>query len=148
MEKKGYGTGKRTKRDIGKSLMVINIKQEIIDILQIANRRFMYNPKIGILILGDEMYGKNICSSHSQEFYVSKADGHFDDYSRGWTGVSKSYPHGVIHFAPAVSKEQFDRGFDSLQMFSKLDGVNGDTIIRGFCGLPEQKLSDLLPSSV
>lgn len=58
MEKKGYGTGKRTKRDIGKSLMVINIKQEIIDILQIANRCFMYNPKIGILILGDEMYGK------------------------------------------------------------------------------------------
>lgn len=42
MEKKGYGTGKRTKRDIGASLMVINIKQEIIDILQIANRRFMY----------------------------------------------------------------------------------------------------------
>lgn len=105
MEKKGYGTGKRTKREIGKSLMVINIKQEIIDILQIANRRFMYNPKIGILILGDEMYGKNICSSHSQEFYVSKADGHFDDYLRGWIGVSKSYPHGVIHFAPAVSKE-------------------------------------------
>ena len=82
MEKKGYGTGKRTKRDIGKSLMVINIKQEIIDILQIANRCFMYNPKIGILILGDEMYGKNICSSHSQEFYVSKEDGHFDDYLR------------------------------------------------------------------
>lgn len=62
MEKKGYGTGKRTKRDIGKSLMVINIKQEIIDILQIANRRFMYNPKIGILILGDEMYGKSSVS--------------------------------------------------------------------------------------
>lgn len=80
MEKKGYGIGKRTKREIGTPLMVINIKQEIIDILQIANRRFMYNPKIGILILGDEMYGKNICSSHSQEFYVLKADGHFDDY--------------------------------------------------------------------
>ena len=51
MEKKGYGIGKRTKREIGTPLMVINIKQEIIDILQIANRRFMYNPKIGILIL-------------------------------------------------------------------------------------------------
>ena len=49
MEKKGYGIGKRTKREIGTPLMVINIKQEIIDILQIANRRFMYNPKIGIL---------------------------------------------------------------------------------------------------
>lgn len=46
MEKKSSGTGKRTKREIGKVLMVINIKQEIIDILQIANRRFMYNPKI------------------------------------------------------------------------------------------------------
>lgn len=147
MEKKSYGIGKRTKREIEKNLMVINIKREIIDILQIDNRRFMYNPKIGSLILGDEMYGKNICSSHSQEFYVSQADGHFDDYLRGWIGVSKSYPHGVIHFAPAVSREQFDRGFDSLQMFGKLDGVNGDTIIRGFCGLPEQRMSDLLPST-
>lgn len=147
MESKVYSTGKRTKREIGKALMVINIKREIIDILQIANRRFMYNPKIGNLILGDEIYGKNICSSHSQEFYVSQADGHFDDYLRGWIGVSKSYPHGVIHFAPAVSKEQFNSGFDSLQMFSKLDGVNGDTIVRGFCGLPEQRMSDLLPSS-
>ena len=148
MEKKGYGTGKRTKRDIGKSLMVINIKQEIIDILQITNRRFMYNPQTGTLILGDEMYGKSICSSHAQEFHASQAEGRFDDYLRGWIGVSKRYPRGVVHFAPAVSKEQFDRGFDSLQMFSKLDGVNGDTIIRGFCGLPEQKLRDLLPSSV
>ena len=34
MEKKGYGIGKRTKREIGTPLMVINIKQEIIDILQ------------------------------------------------------------------------------------------------------------------
>ena len=93
------------------------------------------------------MYGKNICSSHSQEFYVSKADGHFDDYLRGWIGVSKSYPRGVIHFAPAVSKEQFDRGFDSLQMFSKLDGVNGDTIIRGFCGTSVRTSLDYYTSS-
>lgn len=148
MDKNNRITSKRTKREIGKALMVINVKREIIDILQIANRRFMYNPKNGSLILGNEEYGKNICSSHSQEFYVSKADGNFDDYLRGWIGVSTGYPRGVIHFAPAVSKEQFDRGFDTLLMFSKLDGVNGDTIIRGFCGLSEQKMSDLLPSSL
>lgn len=35
MEKKGYGIGKRTKREIGTPLMVINIKQEIIDILHL-----------------------------------------------------------------------------------------------------------------
>lgn len=102
MEKKGYGTGKRATREIGTFLMVINIKQEIIDILQIANRRFMYNSKIGILILGDEMYGKNICSSHSQEFYVSKADGHFDDYLRGWIAYPKAI-HVELFILPLLS---------------------------------------------
>ena len=139
---------KRTKIQIEKILMVINVKWEIIDILQITNRRFMYNPQTGTLILGDEMYGKNICSSHAQEFYASKADGRFDDYLRGWIGVSKSYPHGIIHFAPAVSMKQFDKGFDTLLMFTKLEGINGDTIVRGFCSSPEVRLGDLLPSSL
>ena len=131
---------KRTKKQTEKILMTVNVKREIIDILQIANRRFMYNPPTGILILGDEMYGKSICSSHSQEFC--------DDYLRVWIGVSKNYPRGIIHFAPVVSMEQFDRGFDTLQMFTKLEGINGDTVIRGFCGLPEKKMGDLLPSTL
>lgn len=139
---------KRAKRRIEKILMVINVKWEIINILQITNRRFMYNPQTGILILGDEIYGKTICSSHSQEFYASKAEGCFDDYLRGWIGVSKNYPQGIIHFAPAVSMNQFDRGFDTLQMFTRLEGINGDTVVRGFCGLPEKKMSSLLPSSL
>lgn len=75
MEKKSSGTGKRTKREIGKVLMVINIKQEIIDILQIANRRFMYNPKIGSLILGDEVYGKNISVPiHRSSMFQKRTD--------------------------------------------------------------------------
>lgn len=147
MDKKNCKTGKRLKRQVEKILMVINVKREIIDILQITNRRFMYNPQTGTLILGDEMYGKSICSSHAQEFYASKAEGRFDDYLRGWIGTSKSYPHGIIHFAPAVIMEQFDRGFDALQMFARLEGVNGDTIVRGFCGSPEIRLGDLLPFS-
>ena len=148
MDKKNCKTGKRTKRQGEKILMVIDVKREIIDILQITNRRFMYNPQTGTLILGDEMYGKSICSSHSQEFYASKAEGRFDDYLRGWIGVSKSYPHGIVHFAPAVSMEQFDCGFDALQMFARLEGVNEDTIVRGFCTMPEQRMGDLLPSSL
>ena len=148
MDKKNCKTGKRTKRQVEKILMVIDVKREIIDILQITNRRFMYNPQTGTLILGDEMYGKSICSSHSQEFYASKAEGRFDDYLRGWIGVSKSYPHGIVHFAPAVSMEQFDCGFDALQMFARLEGVNGATIVRGFCTMPDQRMGDLLPSSL
>lgn len=110
--------------------------------------RLMYNPQTGTLILGDEMYGKSICSSHAQEFHASQAEGRFDDYLRGWIGVSKSYPHGIVHFAPAVSMEQFDCGFDALQMFARLEGVNEDTIVRGFCTMPEQRMGDLLPSSL
>lgn len=148
MDKKNCKTGKRTKRQVEKILMVIDVKREIIDILQITNRRFMYNPQTGTLILGDEMYGKSICSSHAQEFHASQAEGRFDDYLRGWIGVSKSYPHGIVHFAPAVSMEQFDCGFDALQMFARLEGVNEDTIVRGFCTMPEQRMGDLLPSSL
>ena len=51
---------KRTKRQLEKILMVIDVKKEIIDIFQITNRRFMYDTQTGTLILGDEMYGKNI----------------------------------------------------------------------------------------
>ena len=45
MDKKNCKTGKRTKRQVEKILMVIDVKREIIDILQITNRRFMYNPQ-------------------------------------------------------------------------------------------------------
>lgn len=107
----------------------------------------MYSPQTEILILGDEMYGKSICSSHAQEFHVSKAEGRFDDYLRGWIGASKNYPRGIVHFAPAVGMEQFDRGFDTLQMFTKLEGANRDTMVRGFCNSPEVRIGDLLPST-
>ena len=55
MDKKNCKTGKRTKRQVEKILMVIDVKREIIDILQITNRRVMYNPQTGTLILGDEI---------------------------------------------------------------------------------------------
>ena len=135
------------KRQVEKILMVINVKWEIIDILQITNRRLCTIRKRE-LNLGDEIYGKTICSSHSQGVPCVKSRRLFDDYLRGWIGTSKSYLTGIIHFAPAVIMEQFDRGFDALQMFAGLEGVNGDTIVRGFCTLPEQRMGDLLHSSL
>lgn len=44
--------------------------------------------------------------------------------------------------------EQFDRGFDTLQMFARLEGINGDTIVRGFCNQPEIRLGEILPASL
>lgn len=60
----------------------------------------MYDPQTGILLLGDEIYGKSIRSSHAQEFHESKTGGSFDDYLRGWIGTSRQYPRGIVHFAP------------------------------------------------
>lgn len=51
---------KRIKRQIEDTLMVIRTRLENINILQIKNRRFMYNTQNGTLILGNEAYGKNI----------------------------------------------------------------------------------------
>ena len=138
---------KRKNRQVEKKLMVIHTRLEIIDILQITNRRFMYHPMSQTLILGDEKFGKDICSSHAQEFYESKVEGHFDDYLRGWIGAGCEYPHGIIHFAPSVGRKLFDKGVDTLQMFAKLNGVDKGTIIWGFCELLEIKISTLLPDS-
>lgn len=138
---------KRIKRQIEDTLMVIRTRLENINILQIKNRRFMYNTQNGTLILGNEAYGKNIRSSHSEEFYTSETEGCFDDYIRGWIGTNKNYPNGIFHFAPAVSKSQFNKGVDTLQMLITLDGVNHNTIIRGFCDFPETRIKDLLSVS-
>ena len=108
----------------------------------------MYDPQTGILLLGDETYGKSIRSSHAQEFHDSQAGGRFDDYLRGWVGTSRQYPRGIVHFAPAVSMEQFDRGVDTLLMFARLEGINGDTVVRGFCNLPETRLGGILPATL
>lgn len=148
MDKKNHNTTGRTERLVEKSLMVVNVRREIIDVLRITNRRFMYDPQTGVLLLGDETYGKSIHSSHAQEFHDSQAGGRFDDYLRGWVGISRRYPRGIVHFAPAVSMEQFDRGFDTLLMFARLEGINGDTVVRGFCTLPETKLSGILPATL
>mgnify|MGYP001540897493 FL=1 len=44
--------------------------------------------------------------------------------------------------------EQFDRGFDALQMFARLEGTGGDTVIRGFCRLWEERIGAILSASL
>ena len=41
VKRQDYEMAKRTKRQLEKILMVIDVKKEIIDIFQITNRRFM-----------------------------------------------------------------------------------------------------------
>lgn len=56
------------KTSITKELMRIDTRRQIIDIQQIDNRRFMYNPKTGILVLGYQYAATStMVSSHANE---------------------------------------------------------------------------------
>ena len=56
------------KTAITKELMRIDTRRQMIDMQQIDNRRFMYNPKTGILVLGYQYAATStMVSSHANE---------------------------------------------------------------------------------
>ena len=113
----------------------------------IENRRFMYQPQTGTLILGYQFHGKDLVSSHAEEHHASGAQEPFDSFIRGWIGTGRSYPDGVIHFAPNIDSrntEQFDRAFSTLEMFRE-NNANGKTVIRGFGDKWERPFSEIIP---
>ena len=126
--------------------MLIDTRRTSFDMRQIQNRRFMYQPQTGELILGYQHKSSRLVSSHAEEHFDSGANAPFDSFVRGWIGTGKDYKNGIIHFAPdipAQNIEAFDKGFSTLQMFSE-NNANGDTVIRGFGGVWEQPLNNLI----
>lgn len=136
------------KIDIDNSVMRINAARESFDMLDIQNRRFMYNPQTNTLILGFQFArGNKIMSSHAEEHAKCVASEPFDSFLRGWIGKGSSYKHGVIHFAPPINAEHeklFVDAYNTLQMFRE-NGADADTVIRGFGKVWEQPLSAILP---
>ena len=107
----------------------------MIDMQQIDNRRFMYNPKTGILVLGYQYAATStLISSHANELAEAGITKGYDDFVRGWIGTGGDYPVGVIHFAPSVDArniELFNQAFDTLKMFQE-NGALAGTVVRGF----------------
>ena len=128
-------------------LMRIDTRTQAIDIQQIDNRRFLYNPKTGVLVLGHQYTAKNsVTDSHAAELAGAGITEGFDDFVRGWVGTGHDYPKGVIHFAPNVEERNlrlFGYAFDTLEMFAK-NGAQDETVIRGFGSRWEQPLSSIL----
>ena len=127
--------------------MRIDTRRETFDMQAIENRRFMYQPQTGTLILGYQFHGKDLVSSHAEEHHASGAQEPFDSFIRGWIGTGRSYPDGVIHFAPNIDSrntEQFDRAFSTLEMFRE-NNANGKTVIRGFGDKWERPFSEIIP---
>lgn len=118
------------------------------NLLDVENRRFMFDPASRKFIVGDVEgagRGRNIRSSHAQEYFdVTGSNVGFDKMIRGWMGTSRQYLHGVIHFAPEIFSGTLDAGFKCLAAFKKC-GASADTIVRGFPGAWEQRLGDILP---
>ena len=127
--------------------MRIDTRTQAIDIQQIDNRRFMYDPKTGVLVLGRQYTAKNsVTDSHAAELAVAGITEGFDDFVRGWVGTGHDCPKGVIHFAPNAEERNlklFDHAFDTLAMFAK-NGALAGTVIRGFGSRWEQPLSSIL----
>jgi len=127
--------------------MLIDTKKQVFDIQEIQNRRFMYNPRSGTMILGYQYKRQNkIISSHAAEHGACGTKEPYDDFIRGWIGTSPKYKQGVIHFAPNIGKdspaELFNRAFDTLTMFRE-NGAKDGTVIRGFGAVWEQPLSNI-----
>ena len=118
----------------------------MIDMQETRNRRFMYNPKTGILVLGYQYAATStLISSHANELAEAGITKGYDDFVRGWIGTGGNYPKGVIHFAPCVDKRNiklFNQAFDTLEMFQE-NGALAGTVVRGFGERWEQPLSDI-----
>ena len=100
--------------EISNGLMLIDTNHAAFDMQAIQNRRFMFSPQTGELILGKQYRGNTLFKSHAEEHGESGAKAPFDSFLRGWVGTGKDYKDGVIHFAPAIdagNAEQFDRAF-------------------------------------
>lgn len=133
---------------ISDALLLIDTRNDGFNMQQIKNRRFMFSPQTGELILGKQYRGRQLYKSHAEEHAESGARAPFDSFIRGWIGVGKDYPQGVIHFAPHIESrnaELFDRAFDALELFAK-NGAAGSTVIRGFGNQWEQPLKNSIPS--
>ena len=111
--------------------MLLDTRSMSFDMREIDNRRFMFSPQTGELILGRQYRGGQLYKSHAEEHFDSGAKAPFDSFIRGWIGTGRDYPDGVIHFAPNIGTDNitaFDNAFSTLQMFSE-NGAAGDTVV-------------------
>lgn len=118
----------KPKAELTAALMLLDIRSMSFDMREIDNRRFMFSPQTGELILGRQYRGGQLYKSHAEEHFDSGAKAPFDSFIRGWIGTGRDYPDGVIHFAPNIGTDNitaFDNAFSTLQMFSE-NGAAGD----------------------
>ena len=150
------GDGYMNPRSISSALGVFDLQKENVDLMTIQNRRFMYHPD-GILILGAEdttRKTRGVLKSHAEEYGIATEKfalflPPYDKFVRGWIGVGKHYPDGIIHFAPHVPSmcgPYFEAAFDFIEQAAR-NGFGGQCMLRGFGEVWERSMSDVLGQS-
>lgn len=112
----------KPKAELTAALMLLDTRSMSFDMREIDNRRFMFSPQAGELILGRQYRGGQLYKSHAEEHFDSGAKAPFDSFIRGWIGTGRDYLDGVIHFAPNIGTDNipaFDNAFSTLQMFQR-----------------------------
>lgn len=134
----------KTKIVLRNDTMQIDLQKQEIDLKEIHNRKFLYNPDIGKLLLSAE-YGpgfKPVLGVDIEHFVMPA---HRDQFICGWVGTSSEYPNGIIHFTPSAHfdtkhksiYQDYERAFLTLEMF-EANGADKDTVIRNFGNVYEQ----------
>lgn len=95
----------KPKAELTAALMLLDTRSMSFDMREIDNRRFMFSPQAGELILGRQYRGGQLYKSHAEEHFDSGAKAPFDSFIRGWIGTGRDYPDGVIHFAPNIGTD-------------------------------------------
>ncbi len=71
-------------------IMRSNSRTQAIDMQQIGNRRFLFNPKTGVLVLGRQYQETSLVNaSHAVELADAGITKDFDDFVRGWIGTGR-----------------------------------------------------------
>ena len=123
----------------------INTKQQTFDIRGVQNRRFMYNPNTGTLLLGRHI-PNDITMDFRRDHERMGNKEPYDDFIRGIVGYGGEYKNGVIHFISPIEKtegKRFNDGYSTLKMFAR-NGAEDDTVVRGFPRDWEQPLSKVI----
>lgn len=89
--------------DITNGIMRIDTNTETFDIQKIQNRRFMYNPQTGTLILGIQTQCNDFFYKKVTEYRRIGIRSNFNEFVSGWVGSGKT---GVIDFTPSVPTPQ------------------------------------------
>lgn len=137
----------------GKGVTVIHTDTERFDFLGIGNRRYLFNPKTGTLVLGAEqpynpLYMKG---NHCEEFCEAEEvadEESFDEFARGWVGTERGYGNGVVALNGLIgpmTEEWFNQNFDTLLMFQK-NGALPTTVVLRFGLTMRQHMADLIPT--